>query len=74
MEYIAEFIELKFTERNERLSYQYYIAETLRLHGENKRLTVRLQDIIDPQNAKPEKTAEQAESEIFAEFERMGVK
>ena len=74
IDYIADFIELKLTERSERLAYQYYMAESFRLYGENKRMTMRLQDIIEPQTAKPEKTAEQVETEIFAEFERLGVK
>lgn len=74
IDYIADFIELKQTERNERLAYQYYMAEAFRLYGENKRLTIRLQDIIEPQAVKPEKTVEQVEADIFAEFDRLGVK
>lgn len=54
--------------------FEYYVAESLRLRGENKFLSIRLQDIIEPQTAKPEKTAEQVEADIFAEFDRLGVK
>ena len=74
IDYIADFIELKCAERTERLAFEYYVAESLRLRGENKFLSMRLQDIIEPQNVKPEKTVEQVEAEIFAEFDRLGVK
>lgn len=62
------------TQRSEELAFQYYIAESLRLRGENKYLTVRLQELLEPHTVKKEKTADEIEAEIFAEFDRLGVK
>lgn len=71
-DYIAQFIAMKRAERDEALTYQMYVCESLRLSGENKRLTVKFGDIIEPKKRQPEKTAEQAEAEILAEFKRLG--
>ena len=63
------------TQRAEELAFQYYVAESLRLRGENKYLTVRLQELLEPQAVKKkEKTADEIEAEILAEFDRLGVK
>lgn len=63
---------MKITERAEELAFQMYVCESLRLSGENKRLSVKFGDIIEGKKQKPEKTAEQAEAELLAEFEKLG--
>lgn len=48
-----------------------YIADCLRLAGENKYPTVSLAELMNG-DIKPQKTAEEVEKDIISEFERLG--
>lgn len=62
---------MKTKQRNDELTYQIYIAESIRLHAQNKALTVKLADLLIPQSETKEITAEEAKDAILAEYAKI---
>lgn len=70
-DYISQFIAMKTKQRNDELTYQIYIAESIRLHAQNKALTIKLADLLIPQSETKEMTAKEAKDVILAEYEKI---
>jgi hypothetical protein len=62
-DYIAQHVQEQWSKYNEELIYRIYMTDAIKAMGENKCLTVRYYDIINPKDEET-KTAEEIVDDI----------
>ena len=72
MKYAVEYVINRFREDEEERTFKVYITESIRLRNENKCITARYTDLIDFDNFRNEKSAEEVKHDILEEFRRLG--
>lgn len=71
MKYAVEYIINRFREDEEERIYKVYVTESIRLRNENKCITAKFTDLIDFDNFRNEKSAEEVKHDILEEFKRL---